>query len=120
MVKLQHMPRNPQIHFRLKPKDENGKSLIYLQFLYNKNRLFFSFGQKIKPSSWNAHKQRVKSNRETTTDGKYSLNDLLDNLEKVCEKAYHQELKNGIPQPEKLKKYLEDVINQNDEDPDTP
>jgi integrase len=114
------MPRNPQVHFRLKPKDEDGKSLIYLQFLYNKNRLFFSFGQKIKPSSWNENKQRVKSNRETTADGKYSLNDLLDNLEKVCEKSYHQELKNGIPQPEKLKRYLEEVINQNDENTDAP
>ena len=87
-----NMPRNPQVHFRLKPMDEYGKSLIYLQFLYNKNRLFYSFGQRIEPKHWNPGKQRVKSKNQTTDDGKFSLNDLIDRLEEVCNKAYTTEL----------------------------
>jgi integrase len=114
------MPRNPQVHFRLKPKDEHGKSLIYLQFLYDKNRLFYSFGQRIDPKHWNSGKQRVKSNSQTTDDGKFSLNDLLDSLENICNKAYLTELKNGIPQPLLLKKYLDDFRNQNKETTDDP
>ncbi len=109
------MPRNPQVHFRLKPPDEQNKSLIYLQFLYNKHRLFYSFGQRINSKNWNAGKQRVKSNNETTADGKFSLNDLLNNLETICTKAYNTELKNGIPPPTILKKHLDDFINQNKE-----
>ena len=114
------MPRNPQVHFRLKPEDDQNKRLIYLQFLYNKNRLFYSFGQRIKLNNWNPGKQRVKNKKETTEDGKYSLNDLLDNLEAVCNKAYTTELKNGIPQPSVLKKYLDDFINQNKDDAEAP
>jgi integrase len=112
------MPRLPEVHFRLKPKDEDGRCLIYLQFLYSKQRLFFSFGQKIKLEQWNAGKERVKKSTITTDDGKYSLNDLLDNLQRVCEKTYTAELKKGIPHPDVLKKSLEEFMNQNSEDPD--
>jgi integrase len=108
------MPRSPQVNFRLKPHDAEGLSLIYLQFLYNKYRLFFSFGQKVNVSNWNKNKQRVKNTRETSSDGKYLLNDLLENLEKVCIKAYNNEIKNGIPHPDTLKRYLEDFLNQNE------
>ncbi len=110
------MPRPPQVHFRLEPEDENKMSLIYLQFLYNKRRLYFSFGQKIKVSNWNYEKEEVKSKKETTEDGKHSLNDLLDSLKKVCNKSYTTELKNGIPEPEVLKKYLQDFIDKNKRD----
>jgi len=37
------MARLPEVKFHLKPVDGNGESLIYLQFLYNKQRLFFSW-----------------------------------------------------------------------------
>ena len=114
------MPRNAQVHFRLKPADGENKSLIYLQFLYNKHRLFYSFGQRIKAKNWSLGKQRVKSNNETSADGKFALNDLLDNLETVCTKAYNTELKNGIPQPSVLKKYLDDFLNQNKENSSGP
>ena len=107
------MPRNPQVHFRLKPEDNDGKQLIYLEFLYNKNRLFYSFGQRITPSNWDKPKQRVKSNKQTIADGDYSLNDLLDTLKKVCEKTYKEELATGIPSPEKMKEHLEKVRYQN-------
>src|SRR6185312_14327028 len=97
------MPRQPEVHFRLKPMDANGESIIYLQFLYNKNRLFYSFGQSVRPGDWNKDKQRVKKKDTTTADGKFALNDLLDNLKKLCEKTYNEALKDGVPQPEKIK-----------------
>ncbi|MFN8291616.1 MAG: phage integrase SAM-like domain-containing protein [Chitinophagaceae bacterium] len=90
-----------------------GRSLIYLQFKYNGHRLVFSFGQSIHPKNWNYNKQRVKNNRETTSDGDHLLNDLLDSLEQLCEKSYKAELKNGVPTPGRLKEYLIDFINQN-------
>ncbi len=115
------MPRQPEVHFRLKPK-EKGKRSIYLQFIYNGNRLFYSFGQTINLKDWNEEKERVKKKDKTTADGKHSLNDLLDNLQKLCEKSYNQALKNGIPTPRYLKKILQDFVNQNNSDggPDTP
>ena len=109
------MPRKPQVHFRLKPEDQNGNCSIYLQFLYDNKRLFYSFGQSINKKAWNANKQRVKKNDSTTADGKHSLNDLLNSLESLCEKSYNEELKHGIPAPETLKSYLDGFIHQNDD-----
>ncbi len=110
------MPRQPQVHFRLKPVDENGKCTIYLQFLYNRYRLFYSFGQTVKPGDWNKGRQRVKKKDTTTVDGKFSLNELLDNLAALCEKTYNETIKNGIPTPAQLKKPLVDFLNQNHND----
>lgn len=112
------MPRLPEVHFRLKPKDANGFSLIYLQFLYNKKRLFFSFGQKIKSESWNLNKERVKNVNTTTADGKYSLNNMLDHLEKECYKAYNNALIKGIPAPETLLNILKGIFNNKEEKQD--
>jgi hypothetical protein len=70
----------PSVNFYLKKAEASGRSLIYLQFKYNGNKLLFSFGQTIESTSWNTNKQRVKSNTVTTADGKYALNDLLNNL----------------------------------------
>jgi len=107
------MPRKPVVHFRLKPKDLSGHSHIYLQFVYQGRRLFFSFGQTIKPSDWNDKKQRVKNKQTTTEDGKFALNDLLDNLEKICYKTYSESLKDGIPEPDVLKEAMLQFIDQN-------
>ena len=88
-----------------------GKSLIYLKFKFNGgNVLVYTFGQTIVPNNWNAEKQRVKNNRQTTEDGQNLLNDLLDNLAKVTKTAYNNELKNGVPEPGKLRKYLDDFL----------
>src|SRR5688500_10085960 len=103
----------PEVKFYLKkPQPVTGKSLIYLQFKYHSQRLVFSFGQTINPDSWNLKKQRVKSNKHTTDDGQYSLNDLLDNLEKVCLKAYNAELASGVPTPDSIKAQLIYFMNQ--------
>jgi integrase len=111
----------PTANFYLKKAEKkSGLSLIYLQFKYNGYKLLFSFGQNVDPNLWNKKKQRVKSNAITTADKKHSLNDLLKNLEEVCESAYNEEIKNGIPMPSALRKHLVDFINQNQEDPDKP
>src|SRR4051812_4834571 len=110
-----------QVNFYLKKKEEStGKSLIYLQFKYSGYKLTFAFGQTINPKNWNSAKQRVKNNSQTTADGQHSLNDLLDNLETVCKTSYNKELKNGIPQPSTIKRYLVSFLNQNEEDENKP
>lgn len=107
------MPRQPVVHFRLKPKDSNGQSIVYLQFIYQGRRLFYSFGQSVRPEDWNEKKQRVKNKLATTADGKFALNDLLDNLERICLKTYTESLKDGIPEPEVLKEAMQAFINRN-------
>lgn len=100
------------VNFYLKKPASTGKSLIYLQYKYNGLKLTFTFGQTIYPKNWNKSKQRVKNNSATTSDGKHSLNDLLDNLVTVCEKAYNKEIKNGTPLTSTIKSYLIDFMNQ--------
>jgi integrase len=107
------MPRNPEVNFYLKPLDEEGKSLIFLNFKYSGKRLFFSFGERVKPQEWNDKKQRPKRKDFTTADGAHSLADLLDNLQDVCEKAYISEKRNGIPTTETLRRHLQDFLNFN-------
>lgn len=104
------------VNFYLKKAERaTGKSLIYLQFKYAGKRLVFSFGQSIEPKNWNANKQRVKSNRETTADGDHLLNDLLDSLGKELERYYKEELKNGVPTTDLLKIHLINFINRNNQ-----
>ena len=55
----------------------------------------------------------MKSNRQTTEDGQNSLNDLLDNFAKLTKTTYNNELKNGVPQRGKLRKYLDDFLSSN-------
>ena len=110
------MPRQPEVHFRLKPIDKNGLSTIYLQFIYNKQRLFYSFGQAINPKDWNLNKERVKNKQATTTDGKFAINELLDSLKAVCQKTYYESLKDGIPDPETLRDALEAFFSKNHQD----
>jgi len=104
----------PTVNFYLKKPEKNSdKCLIYLQFKYSGQKLVYSFGQKVSKDNWSTAKQLVKSNKETTADGKHSLNDLLDTLGKILTKAYNDEMKNGIPTKATLKKYLDDFINKN-------
>ncbi len=110
----------PNVNFYLKkPERSTGKSLIYLQFKCNRQRLVYSFGQTIFPKDWNGKKQRVKLKNQTTIDGKHNLNDLLENLQKVLLSKYNQELKNGNPHPQTLKDAMDGFIYQNSEDAET-
>lgn len=106
----------PNVNFYLKKAEQStNRSLIILQMKYKARRLVFSTGESVEPSNWNEGKQRVKGRNITTKDDKHLLNDLLDNLETVLLKAYNKELPNGVPQPDTLKKYLSDFVNQNEE-----
>lgn len=105
------MPKRPEVHFRLKPADQDGQHSIYLQFIYRGNRLFYSFGQTVKKSDWSSAKQRVKNKATTTADAKFSLNDLLDNLEQLCIKTYNEGQKTGTPAPDQIKAVLQDFVN---------
>ena len=107
------MPRQPEIHFRLKPKDKNGNCTIYMQFIYRGRRLFYSFGETVRPEDWDKGKQVIKKKNATTQNGKFAINDLLANLKKICEKTYNESLKNGTPEPEVLKDAMDRFINQN-------
>ena len=107
------MPRKPQVNFRLKPEGKDGFSNIVLDFAYQKRRLRYEFGQSVKPIDWNEKKQRVKNKLATTNDGKFALNDMLDNLELTCVRAYSEALKDGIPDPIILKRTLDALIDKN-------
>src|SRR5215203_5515365 len=101
----------PTVNFYLK-KEPNPR-LVFLQFKFSGQKFVYSTKQKIHEINWNPAKQRVKSNKETTKDGQYSLNDLLDNMEEVLSEAYKKELSNGFPRKEKLKEYLDKFFYKN-------
>lgn len=107
------MARHPEVHFRLRPEVGKGNSSIFLQFIFNRNRLYFSFGQTVERRDWSEAKERVKKNVRTIDNGKYSINELLDCLEKLCIKSYNEAFKDGIPSPAYLKGILKAYINRN-------
>ncbi|MEJ7766539.1 MAG: Arm DNA-binding domain-containing protein [Chitinophagaceae bacterium] len=109
------------VNFYLKAAEKStGKSLIFLQYKYNGKRLVHSTGQRIGPANWSHTKQRIKSNKATTEDGQYSLNDLLDNLERECLKSYNKHIKNGIPSTETIKADLFHFMNQKEKGTEGP
>ncbi len=75
-----------------------------------------SFGQSIEPENWNNKRQRIKSINQTTKDGKFLINELLENLSSICITTYNTESKNGFPTPAIIKKALQDFLNHNSED----
>jgi hypothetical protein len=98
------------------PEPTTGLSLIYLRFTYGGKKFAFAFGQNVDPNNWNKKKQRLKKNTHTTADGKHALNDLLDNLERVCFETYNKELANGFPESRKIKEALERFMSGNNKD----
>lgn len=105
------MPRASEIHFRLKAAPTEYKS-IRLEFKYNKQLLRFYTGQKVKEDQWNPGKERVKSSNATTADGKFSLNEFLDGLQRELSNVYLKSLVNGIPTPDYLHAHLTDYVNR--------
>lgn len=118
------------VNFYLKAPEATGKCLIYLQFKYQGHRFKYSFGETIDPGKklkngdyehWSVKKQRLKSSRHTTKDGKHSLNDLMDNLSEVLLSAYRRERAiSGNPPKIKLKEALDEFFNQNSDNQDRP
>lgn len=97
----------------VRPRRKPGTSLIRLHFIYDGKKFVYTFGQTINPNDWNSSKQRVKSNKQTVASGDHSLNETLDDLKKVCERTYKEELRNGIPDPARLKEALDTFLNRN-------
>ena len=128
------MPRQPEVHFRLEQRNKkskkgltqkqqaalNEKCLIYLHFVYNKRRLFYSFGQFVDPANWNDKKEEVKDKEATTADGTHKLNELLFHLKKLCEKTYKESLSNGVVEPEHIKKVLDAYYKNEHDEPIEP
>lgn len=116
------MPRQPRPHFRLRQEDRvskrkltvtaqkalNESCLIYLEFIYRKQRLFYSFGHFINPANWDHKLERVKNKLTTTSDGNFYLNKLLDKLQEICE----QGIIGVTPTPDALKSLMDAYINQ--------
>ena len=103
-----------QVNFYLKKKlSSTGKALIFLKFRYMKQKLMFSFNQSVEPIHWNYKKQRIKSNSYTTADGKFYVNELLDNLENICMATYNRELSSGVPPTAVIKAALQSFLSYN-------
>lgn len=107
------MPKQPEVHFRIRNKNKEGKYSIQLHYYYNKQRCIYSTKQMIREEDWNKSKERVKDKLATTEGGDFAINDLLDNLAEICVKAHKENMKKGIPEPAVLKKAMDDFLFQN-------
>lgn len=94
-----------QAKFILKEPNSKEDTLIYLFYNFNKQRLKYSFGQKINPKYWNFDKQRAK---ETKAFPEYpEFNSMLNNIETCINNIYRRLINDGInPTPELLKENL--------------
>ena len=76
----------PEATFVLKEPSSKEPTLIYLFYCFNKQRLKYSTGEKIKPKFWNVEKQRA---RETTANSTFAgTNKTLDDLAKDVKQAH--------------------------------
>lgn len=95
----------PEAKFVLKEPNSKNKTLVYLFYNYNKQRLKYSTGEKIYPRFWNATKQRAK---ETAQYPEFSeFNQRLNNIESAINICFRRLLNNGkIITPNILKEEL--------------
>lgn len=134
------MPRHPQVNFYLKyKKTANNKAvksakkqsrqantpcLIYLQFKYEGNKLFYSFGQLIEPGRWNEKKQRAIDTNTLSSahikDGErsaeFQLNSILEALANECDR-YYKVCKGAktVPAPAVFREHLDRFLNPDTE-----
>src|SRR5436190_15171941 len=102
----------PDATFVLKEPTSLEPTLIYLFFRFNKQKLKYSTGQKIKPKYWNVEKQRAKQVKSFAYE---SLNNTLENLARAVKDA-HRDLINAkrTPTPYKLKDALDKYLYKED------
>ncbi len=95
----------PEAKFVLKEPKADKKTLVYLFYNYNNQRLKFSTGEKILPLFWNVTKQRAK---ETSKFPEYpEFNQRLRNIETAVNNCYRRLFNDNIYiSPEILKKEL--------------
>jgi len=72
------------VNFYLKDPKSKEKTLIYLFFSFDGNRMKYSTGEFIKPSSWNSEKQRARFSTVGATD----INNRLIKLDEDINKIY--------------------------------
>lgn len=95
----------PDARFFLKEPKSTDKTLIYLVYNFNKQKLKYSTGEKIHPKFWNKTKQRAK---ETAQFIEYpEFNQRLNNIETAVNNSYRRLLNDGrIISPSVLKEEL--------------
>src|SRR5687767_512388 len=102
----------PNATFVLKEPSGKNKTLVYLLYRYNGQKLKYSTGQKIVPKYWNEEKQRARETRQFSGYGEF--NSLLNNLESRVDTDYRKLLNDNVaPNPELLKKGLDEVLKKN-------
>ena len=84
--------------FVLKEPKSKDKTLVYLLFRYQNQRLKYSTGQKILPKFWNPENQRARETKQFIQYGEF--NALLQKIEDKVRKTRHIErcLKNHLRQ----------------------
>lgn len=102
----------PEAKFVLKEPNATQKTLVYLFYNYNNQRLKFSTGEKIHPKYWNSSKQRVK---EVSQFPEYpEFNQRLKNIETAINTCYRRLLNDGkLITPDVLR---EELIKELDQD----
>lgn len=96
----------PEATFVLKEPNSKEPTLIYLFYCFNKQRLKYSTGEKIKPKFWNSASHRA---RETSANSTYaSTNKTLEDLATDVKQA-HKDLisEKSSPTTQKLKDALD-------------
>lgn len=101
----------PDAKFVLKEPNSTNKTLVYLFYNYNNQRLKYSTGEKIYPKFWNVLKQRAK---ETSQFPEYpEFNQRLKNIETAINTSYRRLLNdNKQITPDLLKEELNNELDQ--------
>ncbi|RWY53877.1 site-specific integrase [Mucilaginibacter gilvus] len=92
--------------FVLKEPKATDKTLVYLFYNFNYNRLKYSTGEKISPKFWNPANQRAKESKQNPEHTEF--NSRLRKIENAVNNSYRKLLNDGIEiTTEKLKEQLE-------------
>src|SRR5687768_13483926 len=96
----------PNAKLVLKEPTSSKKTLVYLMYAYDYNRLKYSTGETIHPKYWNEKLQRAK---ETSQFSEYSeFNTRLKNIATYVNNAYRKLINDGVtPTNERLKTELD-------------
>ena len=79
------------VNFYLKDPKSKEKTLIYLFFSFDGNRMKYSTGEFIKPSSWNSEKQRARFSTVGATDINNRLIKLDEDINKIIDTYYKRD-----------------------------
>lgn len=95
----------PEARFSLKEPKSVDKTLVYMFYSFNNQRLKYSTGEKIHPKFWNSTKQRAK---ETAQFPEYpEFNQRLNNIETAVNNCYRRLLNDSrIISPSVLREEL--------------